>query len=473
MEEDPASGGTGTPTIAKTPTTDTTPPLFGSNIMRVRTAEELSKIAGNQIDAEINDAVSPLTAQIGTLTDREGRAVKSIQDMFGQIQPWAQEAATAVGTSYDQARADEQGIFEAANSRMTQLKQSRAQEAQALAQEMGGPVSVGEFTSSMGVEPEALTALGAGQQLHTLAFGQAAVGEANAFAGRVLPLLSTEQQSQARSYYEDQITELNKQITDLKAQRGTKVNAKLNELLVQERTFQLDKAQQALDKLKANRDWIASKKTLAQQKKTTDMAVQEFQLEKAKFEAEQTGLYKGKLTQAAKAQAAQIKHDADVLGLSRDQYRAQKSQFLKQWKLDNQKQRVALRSTWAQMLDAAVSPTPGKTISSTKKIYVPRDNLNKDVHPELDNKGRPTGKFYILKDVTEEVKPGTAMSEPNHVVDYLTSNGVPKQIAVNMVKSRFNIPNWTYGARDPRLPPQKSGPPAPGKSGPGPYKKKG
>jgi hypothetical protein len=474
MEAIPDTGGKST--VIKPDDTTTTPPpppaadqpLFGSNIMRVRTAAELSKIAGNQVDSEIADAVSPLSAQIGTLDAREGRAVKSIQDMFGSILPYAQQSAQGVQTSYDQAEAAQQSIFETANARMTQLKQSRAQEAQALAQEIGGPVSVGEFTSSMGYEPEALASLGAGQQLHTLAFGLADVGQSQAFAGRVLPLLSTEQQANAKQYYEDQITELNKQITSIKSQRGTKVNAKLNELLVQERTYQLQKAQQNLDKLKADRDWRATKQTLKNDDKRTTAAINDYKLR----EAQLTGTYKGKPTLAARELTAQEKLDAKKLGLDKKQYLAQIGQFRKQYNLDQAKLKSANRVTWAQWLDAAVTPKPGQSITTTRQVPASRTTdgalpvMVKGKDGKLHLSSPP--QYYKLVTVTTAAPTHAAVTEPNRLVDFLLQHGVPKTIAVNMVKARFHIPSWSYGARDPRLPAPKSGPPAPGASEAGP-----
>jgi hypothetical protein len=474
MEELPSAGGAPAgnkptdPLGNPPPPAPTTQPLFGSNLMRVRTAAELSKIAGNQVDAEISAAVSPLSAEVGTLGSRETRAVKGIQDMFGSILPYAQKSAEGVQTSYDAAEAAQQSIFETANARMNQLKQSRAQEAQALAQEIGGPVSVGEFTSSMGYEPEALASLGAGQQLHTLQFGLADVGQSQAFAGRVLPLMSTEQQSQAKQYYEDQITEINKQIADLKSQRGTKVNAKMNELLTQERTYQLQKTQQNLDRLKANRDWIATKQTLKNDDKRTTAAINDYKLR----EGQLTGTYKGKPTLEARQLTAQEKLDAKKLGLDKKQYLAQIGQFRKQYNLDQAKLKSANRVTWAQWLDAAVKPTPGQAITTTRQVPASRttDGALPVMVKGKDGKLHPTSppQYYKLVTVTTAAPAHAAVTEPNRLVDFLVAHQVPKTVAVNMVKARFHIPSWGYGKRDPRLPAENLGPPAPGKTEAGP-----
>jgi hypothetical protein len=455
------------------------PTQGGTGIMNVRSVDELRKIAEGQVGAEIEGQIAPLSASMGTLGAREERAVTDIGAMFGTILPFSQGAAERVGTAYDTAEGQQQAIMQAATKRMNELAQGRAQEAQALAQEMGGPVALNEFTSSMGVEPMALSALGAGQQLKTLQYGLADVGEANAFAGRVLPLVQTEETAKARSYYEDQIQELRKQIDTIKGTKTGKVNAAVNDLLVKERTFQLEQNQQALDKLKVEHDWASTKatiknaadrlrldkltsyrdwqatlKTLKQEAKKIGITEREWKLR----EAEVTGKYGGKPTIEAKKLTADQEAARIAAGLSKKQYLEQIRQFNVTAKQSARKFALAEKATWAQWLDTAISPEPGKPVTIMEPVVVPNQLVLtgkvKDAVPvpKLDKNGKPikgTIDHYERLRTRTFTPTNTPITDPNDLVDYLKSHNVPSAVAERMVKARLQIPNWEYGLPDP------------------------
>lgn len=417
----------------------------GLGITTVRSADDLRGAATSSVDAEINAAVDPLQAQIGGIDASAANASKNISAMFGSIMPYTQESAAAVKGAYDEAEGAQQNIFAAANQRLNQLKQSRAQEAQALAQEMGGPVSLGEFTAGMDDQASLLTSLGAGQQLHTLQYGLADVGEAQAFAGRVMPLVQTEQQAQARSYYENQKKVIQDQITSLKAQRGSKITQEYNDMLAKEREYALQKTQEKLDKLKSDRDWAATKRTLGNDDRRLRLAEAEDKRQTASL----TGTLGGKPTLEARRLTAQEKQFAQQQGLSEKEYLLRLKQLNADTKLKGQQLAAANRNTWNQYLDAAVNPQPGKSVTVTMSVPVSAAQAYKNKNAYVD-KNSPTGYSALVK--TVQTPTNRSITNPTALVDYLVAHNVPKRIAVNMVKTRLRIPDWVYGEGDPNAP---------------------
>jgi hypothetical protein len=414
-------------------------------ITATQTKAQITSAAEAQVQAELQGQISPLEGRVGSLETDRDRALKDIAAMFGNIQPSVDAAAQNVQASYNQATAAQSNIFAAANQRMSELRQSRAQEAQAMAQQMGGPVAIGEFTESVTPHQTALAQLGAGSMLHGLAYAQAGVQQANAFAGNVFPLIRTEETAKGRQYYEDQIKTIEDEITDLKQTKTSKVNAKANEMLVREREFALQKSQQALEKLKANRDWKATIRTLKNDEARLDMAEEQFALQQAGV----TGEYKGKPTLAAKQLTAEEKRSAAAMGLSEREFQLRKAELTKSATLKNKQLAAAQRATWAEYLDAAVNPQPGKTVTTTRAVPVP---------PELAIQGKggnvykdassPTGYSKLVK--TEDTVTTQPITNPHALVEFLMSHNVPKKIAVNMVKNRFRLPsNWKYYEQGP------------------------
>src|SRR5215471_810855 len=170
--------------------------------------------ASREIGNELTGQIDPLNRQISDLQAGEGQAIGQIGSMFDHLQPVVQQGATAVQQSYDSAEQMQNQIFNQATTQLNSMKQQRAQDAQRLAQQMGGPVAVDEWTAGYNPGIQSLTELGAGEQLRTLAYAQAGVQAANAFAGQVFPVLRTEQTAQARNLFESQIKDIRGKIDD-------------------------------------------------------------------------------------------------------------------------------------------------------------------------------------------------------------------------------------------------------------------
>ena len=407
-------------------------------ITAVRTPDQLKTAATSEVESELQGQVAPLETEVSTLGTREKNALADIGKLFGGIQPHVDAAAQAVQGSFDAAQEAQAGIFSAAARRLNELKQSRAQEAQALAQQMGGPVAVGEFTA--GVEPaqSMLANLGAGAQLHTNLFAQAGVQEANDWSGKVFPLIQTEETARARTKYEADIKAIEDQISTIKGTKSSKINARVSDMLVKEREFALQQKQQGLDKLKADRDWQATLRTLRNDEKRIDMAKKEFDLRRA----EVTGTIDGKPTLEARQLTATQKAQARAANMTDLEYKQRLSEFKQTAKLAAQKLAAAKRVTWAEYLDSAINPQPGKEVKITQAVPVTATQAIRDKNAYPDNSS-PTKYSKLI--TTTQTPIAEPITDPNDLIDYLVAHLVPKKIAVNMVKTRLNLPkNWVY-----------------------------
>ena len=104
-----------------------------------------------EVAAEMAAASAPIERQIAGAQQDQAGALASIGNLFSGLQPQVEASTQWVGQQYDQALGAETGIYQAANQRLADMRAARAGDAQRMAQMMGGPVAVGEFTA--GVEP--------------------------------------------------------------------------------------------------------------------------------------------------------------------------------------------------------------------------------------------------------------------------------------------------------------------------------
>src|SRR5262245_2383437 len=200
------------------------------NLPAPMTDAQLHKTAADQINLEINQSVAPIQSQIQIAQAREDKALGQVGGMFDALQPVVQQAGQAMQSAYDQAQSQQNSIFATAQSNLLQLRGHQAADAQAMAQRIGGPVAMDQFTQPFDDAATDLTYLGAGQQLHTLAYAQAGIQQAQQFAGQVFPLVRTEQMATVRQQYEDQITDYQNQITALQSQKGAQINKRYTDL---------------------------------------------------------------------------------------------------------------------------------------------------------------------------------------------------------------------------------------------------
>ena len=434
--------------------------------------EDLQAQAQGQVDQEINAQVNPLNIQIGDLQSRESTALGGIQDMFKGLMPYVSDSAQRVEAAQNQGLAMEQQIFQAAGQRMNSLAQSRAQEAQALAQQMGGPVSTGDFTSATDPYKAAMPQEAAAGMIHGLSFNMAGTQQAEAFAGQVFPAMETEQVAQARNFFETQINDTRKQIAQLEASKSGAVNTKLNDLLSQERQYSLQLQQLQLDKTKAAHDWAATQHTL----KNDDARL-------ALAGAGVTGQYQGKPTLQAQKTAADIQNaqtrnqiaqqranayaahmsaqdriTARKLGLSAQQFAMKMAHSEESLQIQQQRLKLQQQKNAMAMVDAAMNPNSGKPITQSVKYYIPKGSLaelraadGKMADAHYDPAKHQWYQYQRLTLTPQQwaahggYSGATPITDPQRLYDLLMGAGIPGKMARNLVRTRTGINDFTPG----------------------------
>jgi hypothetical protein len=443
----------------------------------------LRKAAAGQIDLEIGQAVAPIQTQIRTTEAREERALGQIGGMFDAIQPVVNQAAQGVQTAYDQALSQEQAIYAQAQAQLQSLRGQRAGEAQKLAQQIGGPVAIDQFTQPYDDAGVDLSYLGAGQQLHTMAYAQAGVQYAQGFAGQVMPLVRTEQMATTRNMFEEQVREYQEQITALKSQRGAQVNKRFNELRTQELEYGLQRATYQLDKLNKKRLYDLEVKTAKQEKAQAD---RQYKLDKQTFElnsqtakdnlrvslrlaanderktdlawkqydleiAQALGKFPdGKKTLDAISEDNRHKEAMKAYGLSEEEWKFRKADMAANRSIALARLKSSRQTGWVDLIENAITPQPGKTITNTVLVPATLQQVYSGTAGVFPDPDSPTG-YSMLEErtvtpVTEPIK------DPNRLVDYLVDTVddpkiMPRSRAIALVKSRVaELPDdWKYG----------------------------
>jgi hypothetical protein len=419
-----------------------------------------------EVAAEMAAAAAPIERAIaGTQADQE-RALAGIGNLFGGLQPAVENATRWVGENYDQALTAETGIYNAANQRLAQMREARASDAQRMAQMVGGPVAVGEFTA--GVEPaqQYYAQSGAGQLLHSLGHAEAGKQEAAAFSGKVFPLLRTEQEADARATFGKRIAELRGSLSDLQSQKTSAINSRFFERQKAEREYELNKQEMQLKKVAQDRDWKATLKSLAQDNARLKLA----QAESRRAESILTGKYKNKPTQAAIAQTASInqaKKDAKLrekeinasiknmtanqrleaqrLGLSARElavreWDMQNTAKLKEVELGNNQRELAMN-----IVDQATSPQQGKGIKQTVTTIVDRMTAlqNKKAYGIQNPDGSTT--YYLDREVTVPGASIPAVKDPEKLYEILVGFQIPPNMAEKIVENKLSVPTFEPG----------------------------
>lgn len=342
------------PVTGKVPAPTTTLP-------GVRGTDALRAAAEGQVDTELSGQITPLESEVGATTSRENAAQLELEKMFGQLQPAVSDAMHLVSDNYDKTLQAEQALFSAAGTKLSEVKQQAASEAQAMAQKVGGPVAVDKFTGAVDPSLGAFGAEAAGSLLHSMGLAQAGVAEQADWAGKVFPLIQVEKQAGTKAKYEEDIKALEDKIAALKGTREGAVNSRFNDLLTQERQYALQKAQQQLDKLKSNRDWQATLHTL----KNDDA-----RLSLAGYQAKTAVQLKGReLALKAKKLTADQRLAAAKLNMSAAQFAAKLAQSEEGLRQGRERLNIQRQKNAIQMAKAMANPTSMKPMTLTHKRY--------------------------------------------------------------------------------------------------------
>jgi hypothetical protein len=374
-----------------------------------------------EVNEEVAGATAPIEAEITDTAADEAAALASVSEMFSGLMPYVQASATEIAESEQFAAGVQQSIFNTASLQLNQMAQARAAEAQALAQQMGGPVDMTEFGKALAPTMATMPETFAGAQLHALAQGQVSVQQAEAWAGKVFPMYQVEQTTQLTKYFEDKKSELRKQIAALEAEKPGLINARLNERLQQEREYELEQANLALEKLKVQHDWYATKEQLKQQRKEFELAKKQLGLDVAGV----TGEYKGESTLAAKGQQAEINAQIKAGRL------ADKEALVKEKQTAMELAEKITQSGDPQTYTTSVAVVVDKPLAGTKGVY----------------KKKVNGKwvYYTYEDVKQTTQAGARTNDPNEIYNYLLAAGISKSVALSTVRAQIGNQKWGPG----------------------------
>lgn len=414
-----------------------------------QTWDQLWTQAQQQAGTEVGAQTAPLQASSTSLQGQEAGAEGQISNEFGQILPYVGASAQREEAFNNQSLQMEQGIFQAAGQRMNDLAQNRAAEAQQLAQKMGGPVATGEFLQGIAPYENAFPSMAAGEMLHSLGLSTAHAGEAEAFAGKVFPALETEEQAKSRSFFENQIKQNQDQINTLNASKSGLANDKLTSLVQNERQYELDLKNAALDRLKSNRDWQATQHQL----KNDDARL-------ALETAGTTGTYKGKPTLENIKLTVSQQQAAERLGISEARLKQTIAKSTESSQIQQERLSAQVSKNGMSVIDAAMNPNKGRPITMTTKVNIPPGSLAElraesgkmsDAHYDPKTKSWYQYQRLTLSPQDWAKRGGysgtTPVSDPQQLFD-LVRGSVPllsPKAVVNLVRAKTGLKNWSPG----------------------------
>jgi hypothetical protein len=425
------------------------------------TWEQIQAKAEADAAAQIQGQNAPLQARVTSLGGQQTAAAGAITQEFQGLLPYVAASSGRIGQAYGAALTAEQQVFAAAGTRMNQLRQQQASEAQQLAQQMGGPVATGQFTQAMEPYEQALGASGAGSMLHTLGMGQAGVQEAEQFAGQVFPALQTEQVAQSDNFYKNQIKDLQGQIDANAAGKSALVGKEQSDLLASERAFRLQQLQSAMDKTKAQRDWKVQQQQIAASKLSGKLS---------KGAAKRAGISLGLQVQGQKMSEqrlqAEIQHMSRADQLAAERLGLSKAEFVQ--RVQHQQQSVKAGATKLSdsiqkdaitLVQAAMGG--GKPVSRTYRAYVPGAAGKNRFHPPSGAYWDPKkGQYYRIGHETmtasewqqQTGEGGDAqhpITDPNRLYDYMRGSlpQLGRKHTINLIRAQTGMKNWSPGQK--------------------------
>jgi hypothetical protein len=424
------------------------------------TYEQLQALAASQAAASIGGENAPLSAESNTLADERARAAAGIQQEGQNLLPFVHQSAQDVEQAQGSALSAEQQIFATAGTRMNQLHQQQAQEAQQLAQQMGGPVSAGQFTQALQPYENSLGAIQGAGMLNAVGTGLNNAVESEQFAGQVFPALISEEGAKSDSFFNDQIKTLQDQIDKNSATSSDLTNSKLGDLLQQERAFTQSINQQKLAALQAKRQWAVEQQQIKSSKLSGSLS---------QAAAKRAGVSLQQRGQALNISAARTQADiqhmsnedkaaAARLGISREALQARIQHQNATAKAGATRISDSISKDATSMVQAAMGG--GKPVSRTYRAYVPGgQGTNKYKVPPGSYWDPKAGRWYrigheTLTDQQFAQLSGTgggagqtAISDPNRLFD-LVRGSLPqlgRKMTVNLIRAQTGQKNWSPG----------------------------
>jgi hypothetical protein len=439
------------------------------------TPQSLASQASSEVGIQIGNEEAPYRTQIGDAQAAMANALSGLDKMFGNILPYVQSSAQRVGDFYNAGLAEEKAVWSTATARLDQLRSQRAAEAQAMAQQTGGPVPLDAFTSPLNTSLAEMPHAQAGGILRSMGLAQGGVQEAQAFAGRVFPLLQTEQHEQIRMQFQQRINDLQDEINRIEAQKTERTQTRLDELQQQERDYKLEQDKLALQKLQAQRDWLNDQETQRQNRlrlaneranllgytegRYRDAQGRIHTWRKPTLAATQTGL---DAQQKAAALAEDVRSHQAGEALTDRQITVSAVNKTAALRQNQQVMQQNYRDTAAKYMDAVQNPGT-ETVTQTKYFIVPPgqyQNLTTAQQGATISRqltaaeasaalGRPAaaGVYHFQVKSTTEAISHPVIQNPTDMYQFLVGKAIPRPIAAEMVRRRFGLPaDWKPGS---------------------------
>jgi len=425
-------------------------------------AASLRAQAERETNLDIGNEVAPLNTEIGDAQQNMQNALKGIGGMFDNLLPYVQGSAQRVGNFYQQGLAEEKGVWAEANARLAQLRGQRAAEAQGMAQQIGGPVPLSAFLAPLNTSLAEMPHAQAGGLLRSNALAQGGVQEAEAFAGRVFPLLRTEQEAAVRNQFQQRITDLQKEIDRIKATSSTRTRTRLDQLTQQEREYKLEQARDQLARLTADRDWRIARQNAADNRAriANDRANLLGYYDKP-WRDKQGHMHTSRIytlggrqlteqERATRAGEAATRAAQAETKRSNQQNEAIDQQTIEDRKIEASKaaaqNAIEIRTTReeaaAKYIDAVMTPGT-QSVTYTRYDPVPANEVAGMNKASLI----PDGKGGWVKATKVTVPVATpVIQNPFEIYKFLVAHAIPPAIARKMVRLRFGFgPGWVPG----------------------------
>jgi hypothetical protein len=379
--------------------------------IKIRTPAQLRRVASAQIGEEVRGETGSYMTERTKMTGRRRRGLEDLNQLFGQIQPFVSQQRENMAAAQQQAYSQQNQLFEQAASRMDQFRQQRAGEAQALAQQVGGPVPMSAFTEGVDAA-NVLPHAAAGSLLHALALGQGQTNEMGEFAGRVFPMVQAEEHQKMAGEYDEKISEIEDQITRIKASKAGRTTTRLNELLVQER-------QDQLERIKADRDWKLGKGSLQVSRGGLDVQRQQLR-EQVRSSKAGEAIQRSQLTLQEKELATkQLAEGQGVLDTQEDEART--------------------------LVDALTSGSTGEVLNVSNTVSV--GDFKPGKQPEgaflLPGRSHIAGsnkqRYYKVVNSREQVGATDPINDPNTIYRELTRRGYDRAMSLMITRQFFEL----------------------------------
>jgi len=472
----------------------------GGGSMFKTALDQAKAIATGDIAAQ----VAPLQAQIPYEQKLGTQEQGALTSEFNQLLPYAKSAAAYTGQFNQQAAADSNAIFQAANDQIGAQQQNAAAQAQQLAQQTGGPVSAGTFTDALAPYQTAIGQTGSVGRLNTLQLGTLGTDEATQFSGQVLPAMAMEQHATIRNQINDEIQKLKDQITTIQGTKSKIIDAKLPGLLQSAQTYKLNQLQLAQKKVEDARAWKVTNRTLDQKDKELSLAYNkeayaEWLAGKKEGYTEKLGnkkynldvlsqqdksaqgwakvrqgwgniaIKKANVLLGNKKLNAQITKQAQDFGLNKLKYAAYAGHLANMDANATARLKVAEQKNVGSILDAALGgSSSSRPVTITAKHYLVKgDPLYTQAKAYINSGGlvgtpphgvyfdKGTGQFYTIDKTSETPQAfaaknntsGVAITDPNALYRVLQHAlpDTPKGTIADAIRLRLGLPHWNPG----------------------------